>query len=269
MQTPVILDQLEEEHLVRTLEAALQVRSLRQLFLWTRGQFHGLLPHETMVCIQFSENDEVQRTECLRSMVNEPGLIKYLCDPLDGLAVRIANYCRTSRQLPCVIGERGRDRQHPLAVFQTEIERCQLGNAVAHGTGRLRGGGTFFVLFSMPEPPALRQAFYLDLLLPTLHLAFLRVASSSGDIGSAPNAWGVQLSDREIEVLGWVTKGKSNFEIGVILDLSTLTIKNHMQKIFRKLGVHNRMQAASRFQELQLPDAGAFSARNEAGSVSR
>lgn len=262
METLVILSKVEEEYLVRALEAALHVRRLRQLFLWVRGQFQGLLPHRMMVCIQFAENDEVQRIECLSSMVNDPGLVNQLCDPVNGLAVRLAGYCRSSQILPCVIEQGSRDEQHPMTAFAAEIDRCQLVNALVHGTERLRGGGTFFALFSLPEPPTVRQAFLLDLLLPSLHLAFLRVAAmGDGETGTA-NAPASLLTAREIEVLRWVTQGKSNYEIGVILELSSLTVKNHMQKIYRKLNVHNRAQAVSRCHTLQLLDsAGATEAR--------
>jgi transcriptional regulator EpsA len=255
----VILSRLEEEYLVRSLEAALQVRDLRHFFLWTQGQFQGLLPHEIMVCIQFSQNGETQHVECLRSTVNSPQLIKMLCAPEEGLAVRLANHCRAQRLLPAVIARGARNTHPSVAPFQAEIESCQLGNAVVHGTGRLRGGGTFFALFSLPEPPTTRQAFFLDLLLPSLHLAFLRVATQ-GDESAADDAAGAAtmptplLTGREIEVLRWVTKGKSNYEIGMILVLSTLTIKNHMQRIYKKLNVHNRAQAVSRSHSLRLLD---------------
>jgi transcriptional regulator EpsA len=251
----VILTRVEEEHLVRTLEAGLHVRSLRQFFLWVQGQFQGLLPHETMVCIQFAENGEAQRIECLRSKVNDPGLIKHLCDPAGGLAVRLADYCRNRQLLPWVIEQGNRDGQHPPVDFQTEIIRHQLGNALVHGTGNLRGAGTFFALFSLPAQPTLRQAFFLDLLLPSLHLSFVRLAAlGDAENGSIANTPSSLLTTREIEVLRWVTKGKSNYEIGMILELSTLTVKNHMQKIYRKLNVHNRVQATSRCNALKLLD---------------
>lgn len=255
MEDLVILSKIEEEYLVRALEAALHVRGLRQFFLWVQGQFQGLLPHEIMVCIQFAENDEVHRIEYLHSMVNNPGLIKRLCDPVDGLAVRLAHYCRNSRHLPGVIEQGTRDEQHPLTGFQAEISRCQLGNAVVHGTERLRGGSTFFALFSLPETPTVRQAFFLDLLLPSLHLAFQRVAAlGDQESTSTVNSSSLLLTNREIDVLRWVTQGKSNYEIGVILELSSLTVKNHMQKIYRKLNVHNRAQAVSRCHALRLLD---------------
>lgn len=51
------------------------------------------------------------------------------------------------------------------------------------------------------------------------------------------------LSKRESEVLSWVSRGKSNGEIGIILGISAHTVKHHMEKIFAKLGVENRHAA--------------------------
>jgi DNA-binding NarL/FixJ family response regulator len=51
------------------------------------------------------------------------------------------------------------------------------------------------------------------------------------------------LTPREAEVLFWVVKGKANAEIGVILEMSTATVKKHMEHIFAKLGVENRTSA--------------------------
>jgi DNA-binding CsgD family transcriptional regulator len=51
------------------------------------------------------------------------------------------------------------------------------------------------------------------------------------------------LSRREREVLSWVSRGKANAEIGIILGISPHTVKHHMEKIFAKLGVENRHAA--------------------------
>jgi DNA-binding CsgD family transcriptional regulator len=56
------------------------------------------------------------------------------------------------------------------------------------------------------------------------------------------------LSPREQQVAEWVGEGKSNDEIGVILGISAHTVKNHLDKIFRKLGVENRCAAAVAIQ---------------------
>ena len=56
------------------------------------------------------------------------------------------------------------------------------------------------------------------------------------------------LSPREQEVADWVGQGKSNEEIAIILGISAHTVKNHLDKIFRKLGVENRCAAAMALQ---------------------
>ena len=53
------------------------------------------------------------------------------------------------------------------------------------------------------------------------------------------------LSRREAEVLTWVTEGKTNPEIAVILGLSARTVQTHLDRIFRKLGVETRTAAAA------------------------
>ena len=46
--------------------------------------------------------------------------------------------------------------------------------------------------------------------------------------------------------MGWVCSGKTNDEIGSILDISTFTVKNHLQRIFKKIDVVNRSQAVAK-----------------------
>lgn len=52
----------------------------------------------------------------------------------------------------------------------------------------------------------------------------------------------VPLSFREREVLQLVLAGKSNKEIGAMLFVTAKTISTHLNKIYRKLAVHNRAQ---------------------------
>jgi DNA-binding NarL/FixJ family response regulator len=52
------------------------------------------------------------------------------------------------------------------------------------------------------------------------------------------------LSEREMEVLSYVTKGMSNKEIAGLMGISHQTVKNHVTSILRKLSVEDRTQAA-------------------------
>ncbi len=54
------------------------------------------------------------------------------------------------------------------------------------------------------------------------------------------------LTSREAQVLLWISRGKSNREIGAILTISPRTVNKHLEQIFVKLGVENRASAAAR-----------------------
>jgi two-component system, NarL family, response regulator LiaR len=54
----------------------------------------------------------------------------------------------------------------------------------------------------------------------------------------------VELSDRESEVLALIALGLTNGEIADELYLSIETVKTYVKRLYAKLGVHNRAQAA-------------------------
>jgi DNA-binding CsgD family transcriptional regulator len=54
------------------------------------------------------------------------------------------------------------------------------------------------------------------------------------------------LTPREREVLAWISKGKSNFEIGAILGISAWTVKIHVGSILGKLNASTRGHAIAK-----------------------
>jgi len=60
------------------------------------------------------------------------------------------------------------------------------------------------------------------------------------------SAAGAVLTPREREVLQWAGAGKTNVEIGTILDMSSRTVEKHFEHIFEKLGVETRVAAVMR-----------------------
>jgi DNA-binding response OmpR family regulator len=60
------------------------------------------------------------------------------------------------------------------------------------------------------------------------------------------------LTSRESEVLAWISKGKSNRDIGEILGLSARTVNKHLEQIYVKLGVENRASAAVKAANLLM-----------------
>ena len=54
-----------------------------------------------------------------------------------------------------------------------------------------------------------------------------------------------ELTGRELDVLRQIVDGKSNKEIGNVLNISEATVKSHINNILSKLGVSDRTQAAT------------------------
>lgn len=105
----------------------------------------------------------------------------------------------------------------------------------------LLAGDSAHDAFAMLVPyldAALRQVRHLPQQCPPDNQAADSVRNNCADL---------RLSGRELEIMEWVGKGKTNLEIGMILSISPYTVKNHLQRIFRKLDVMNRAQAVARF----------------------
>lgn len=73
-----------------------------------------------------------------------------------------------------------------------------------------------------------------------------RLVLSEADDGlDAKPLEGLGITKREAEVLLWVSQGKRNAEIAVILDVKPKTITKHLERVFEKLGVETRTSAAN------------------------
>lgn len=85
-------------------------------------------------------------------------------------------------------------------------------------------------------------------------LHFRTLITQPTDKGSAVQRG--SLTNRQMEVASLLRHGMSNKTIARNLDMAEATVKVHVRQIMRKLGVHNRTQAA------------LFSSENEPGSLS-
>lgn len=59
------------------------------------------------------------------------------------------------------------------------------------------------------------------------------------------------LSEREYEIMVLVSAGKLNKEIAYELSCEETTIKKHLQHIFPKLNVQNRLEASNMFRKIK------------------
>ncbi|RWF05572.1 MAG: LuxR family transcriptional regulator [Mesorhizobium sp.] len=65
---------------------------------------------------------------------------------------------------------------------------------------------------------------------------------------------GQRLSKREMECISWVAKGKSSWDIGMILGISENTVNFHIKKVNIKLSSSNRTVSAIKAVVLGIID---------------
>ena len=66
------------------------------------------------------------------------------------------------------------------------------------------------------------------------------------------------LTEREMNVLYYLVQGFTNDEIASKLHISVHTVKAHLEAIYDKLGITNRVQAAMKAVTLNLVDLNAI-----------
>jgi DNA-binding NarL/FixJ family response regulator len=112
--------------------------------------------------------------------------------------------------------------------------------------GALRAGAVGFVLKGASPAllaEAVRAAHAGDALIsPQVTLRLLRhVTPARARVARQPVA---ALSEREIEVVQAIAKGRTNSEIAAELFISLSTVKSHLGSIHNQLGVRNRVEIA-------------------------
>ncbi|MFN3480230.1 MAG: LuxR C-terminal-related transcriptional regulator [Thermodesulfovibrionales bacterium] len=134
-------------------------------------------------------------------------------------------------------------------------EDYNLKEGISHGFPDLEMQlATHFSFGRSPEKLEPRFAKTLEIVLPHIHQAFIRVLRREGMLSSEPQKFSgnKMLSLREIEVLKWAKEGKTNWEISKILGISERTVKFHLQNIMRKLDAVSKGHAIAKAFESGL-----------------
>ena len=249
----ITLQEEDRKHLAYILETSLRVHRRSHFFSWAQGPLQTLLPHEILICGLREDPHSpmyLERFTATRYFREEH--FHALCNPLSGLFTHmIANWQKNGQ--PCLL---------PAAELRPGMVSCEstwlplldtleLRNIAGHGVRWADGSVKAFFSFSRVSAPLdIHIAHFMCILVPCIFTTFARVLAEECETGNKlfnPAITTVNpLKPREVEVLEWVREGKSNSEIGQILQLSPHTVKNHVQKIMKKLQVKTRGQAVTR-----------------------
>jgi transcriptional regulator EpsA len=252
-QTPARLNDSEREALLLNIDVSLRVHTRPQVFSWVQGVLQSMIAHEVLVCGLQESRQSSLRVDSFSTAPVDCAHLNELFQQDVALVPGLIKIWEENRcQAVLCETERG-----PLAgsALAREFSRLGASHVLAHGTHDATGTMTsFFVFASRPGAVGAKQAYLADLIVPYLHAAWVRsqVTWPLDRAGADKSAKAGLLTPRETQVLQWICHGKSNIEIGMILDISPLTVKNHVQKTLRKLNVSNRTQAVGKALTLRL-----------------
>ncbi len=257
----ITLTDIEQENLLRAIETSLQVKKRHQFFLWSQGPLQAFIPHKILIGLVTRDGKDVLALDRFNSCVVTEQTFDEACHPVEGVVMQTMRAWREAGDAPFLIAPGSQMRITLYERFRHQLERFNFGAAAGHGSAPVDGSGitsSFFFFAQMPNDLTLRHAYFLELLMPHIHMAFLRTLgqneslAASADSGQRFAALRKLITKRELEILVWVQEGKSNQEIGEALNISPLTVKNHVQRILRKLNVRNRAQAVSKATAMHL-----------------
>jgi transcriptional regulator EpsA len=250
------LDPLELEALVLNLDASLRVHNTHHFFSWSQGALQSLIRHESLTCVVGKGEPVSFQTESFSSVALDIARFNDVFRQDTAVVAKLVTCWEENRRRPLM---QDLSADGPLAgsAVARELTRIGAGCILAHGTPSADGKlGSFFIFACRPGGAGEKQAYLVELAVPTLHTAWVRTQLSWSTTSTGPKAAVAGLlTTREIEILKWLYHGKSNVEIGMILTISPLTAKNHVQKILRKLNVLNRTQAVGKAISLRILSA--------------
>jgi len=250
-----LLDPLELESLKLVMDASLRVHARHHFFTWTQGLLQNLVKHEALICALRNAEPMSFHVESFSTSPVEPALFSDLFRQDASMVPHLIKTWEENSYRP-VVCETGSASPFAQSALWREFNRIGADTVVAHGTYDAFGKpASFFVFACRSQTLGPRQVYCTELIVPFLQQAWVRTQIDrpviEGAAAAHPAGAGV-LTAREQEVLKWVHLGKSNIEIGTILEISPLTVKNHVQKILRKLNVQNRTQAVGKAMALRI-----------------
>lgn len=250
------LDLVPRDHFNRVVAQCAGLRSHQDVFEWLQGDVQRLVPHQIMVSVWGDfrrghlQHDIISSLAGVRSQhVNSQALTPLVSRCFARWAESGGKaFVLSAGTRGFLLDSNGLDCN--LACALREM-RSVLVHAVQD---RRRNEVCLYLAFSTSDQLNADQCTAINSMLPYLDNALRQVETLPAVVYPAhtPRKPTIdrhnradRLTQRELEILEWIALGKTNPEIGCILDLSLFTVKNHIQRMFRKLNVSNRAQAVA------------------------
>ena len=238
------------------MHKSLHIRTHFELLLWLQSDIQPYIPHEVMIAAWGDFTLGIIYIDIVSAL---PGVRtgKILSADLISLLQTLFKHWQDhSKSAFSLSMDEGIFHDHELGCAEANINLKKMKYASVHGIKDYRGGHDCLYVFidSSAKIPRLTRKM-ISVLVPYIDCALRQLehlpeqlpeevipALESEIVGT--------LSHRESEIMDWVKMGKTNQDIGMILNISAFTVKNHLQRIFKKLDVLNRAQAVTEYNRM-------------------
>ena len=245
----------DRDRLLGVIHRSNSIRRHVDFFAWLQLEVRHFLPHDVLIAAWgdfASDKISYDIASCLPGIctqtVNGGGII----DPI----VR-ALYEKWIKHGMLSYGLQNYDFSNipgaTLVDAATFAQMRSMRSIVVHGISDKRHSYDCLYIFMDRSGILTHDKRVLQLLIPQIDAALRRVAclpkpgEGVGKLVEEVANLQESISVPEGEIMFWVGLGKTNEEIGLILNISTNTVKNHLKKIYRKLGVSSRAQAVAKY----------------------
>ncbi len=245
------LDQQHLDQLFAVIQRSFSIASHMDFFMWLQQSVREFLPHDVLVAtwgdftagkLRYDIASNIPEV-CTQHALDDCDDIAPLMGDLYHRWVSNGERWYVINNFD-VVGENAGDS----GSFMGRLESMK--SVLVYGIRDLRGhDDTLYVFFDRSNKIQMQQ-YVMGMLMPHVDAALRRVESLAPSVADDESEVGqalLDMSERELEILRWVTNGKTNFEVGVILGISPNTVKNHLKRIFTKLEVTSRAQAVAKF----------------------
>jgi transcriptional regulator EpsA len=254
------LDELtddERDQFIELIHESLWIKTHFELFLWLQGRLQQYLPHDILIAAwgDFSIGliyfDVISALPGIRTeKINNDNLTRFL-------RCLFTNW-ENNGCIPSLLGmEECRNLKGEIGCEVIAQNFSNMKSLQVHAIKDFRGRhDCLYVLLSAEKPPSNRAVTMFEALLPYIDTSLRKVPHLPQQVPntaltSTPRKPDLDylsgITPREAEIMKLVRVGKTNIEIGTILDISAFTVKNHLQRIFKKLDVTCRAQAVAKF----------------------
>jgi transcriptional regulator EpsA len=253
----------ENVRLLRVIAACAGVTNHRSLYLMAQAELQFFLPHDALVGVWGDFGADHLQFDVISSLSGmRTGRLRSGAGEITSLARRLHTRWADAGRRPVVLNESPAE----LAIFPG------MRSLLVHGTRNEREGcdNVYIALraqpFFVPHGDRKRLLALVDSVIHQLDIAFAKVAALRAEAPPGERrelhhsrrrrerrrhrpAAG-PLTARETEVAEHLSRGRTNAHIAGSMNISVNTVKNHIRRIFEKLGASNRTEAMAKFMPI-------------------